>query len=315
MVGSASGEVVATTRDPTQKSFGADRDMIHIDHDKVISHIKEVAQVHILPYFSNLKTEHIAYKTGDDPVTIADKEAESVLTTRLLDLFPGSFVVGEEAFAADSSILNRFFGESPVWIVDPVDGTRNFAKGSSEFGVIVALAKQNQTLAGWIYDPLSGEVVSAEKGGGAWYKGQKLKVPASKPLPEMAGALSPRLIAPFMASGQDKAKAPAFEDMRAGAHEYPRLVIDAPHFGKTAPRPIHFRAHLSQTNSWDDAAGVLIHSEAGGYSATWEGDAYGVQVNDRGLLLAPDRDSWHAIKNWIASFCELPPTKMKANKS
>jgi fructose-1,6-bisphosphatase/inositol monophosphatase family enzyme len=280
--------------------------MVRIDPDRVTRHIQEVAEEHILPYFRNLKAEHIAYKIGDDPVTIADKEAESALSTRLLDLLPGSNVVGEEAFATDKSIFNRFSGESPVWIIDPVDGTRNFAKGNREFGVIVALAKQNQGIAGWIYDPTSGEVLVAEKGSGAYYKGKKLSVLPAKAFPELRGALSPRIIEPYRKSKNSSGVAPIFEEMAAGAHEYPRLVIDAPHFGKSAPKSIHFRAGLTQTYPWDDAAGVLIHSEAGGYAATWRGDPYSVSVIDRGLLLAPDRDSWQELKNWCASFCELP---------
>ena len=281
--------------------------MIRIDPDKIMQHIKEVSQLHILPRFYDLKPEHVERKSDRSLVTIADKEAESALTKRLLDLLPGSKVVGEEAFAADSSILSRFFDESPVWIIDPVDGTSNFASGNREFGVIVALAKQNQILAGWIYDPTSDEVVTAEAGSGAYFKGKKLSVLPSRPIEEMFGVLSSAIIGPYRKSGQSASPGqPVFEAMKAGAHEYPRLVIDAPHFGKTAPQAIHFRAGLTQTNSWDDAAGVLIHREAGGYSATWAGDPYSIQVNDRGLLLAPDRDSWRELKNWCGSFCKLP---------
>jgi fructose-1,6-bisphosphatase/inositol monophosphatase family enzyme len=279
---------------------------VRVDIDEVTRHIREVAQEHILPYFRNLKDGQVSYKIGDDPVTIADKEAESALSTRLLGLLDGSKVVGEEAFAANNGILDRFSSESPVWIIDPVDGTRNFAKGNAEYGVLVALSKQNQILAGWIYDPTSDEVITAEKGSGAYYKGQKLKVLPSKPLSEMSGALSPRIIEPYQKAKNSKGLAPVFEEMRAGAHEYPRLVIDGPHFGKADPKPIHFRAGLIQTNAWDDAAGVLIHNEAGGYAATWREEPYGLTVFDHGLLLAPDVDSWHAIKNWAAEFCELP---------
>ena len=280
--------------------------MPRVDIDAVTDIIREVADEHILPYFRNLKADHIAYKIGDDPVTIADKEAESSLSTRLLDLLPGSNVVGEEGFAADNGILSRFSSESPVWIIDPVDGTRNFAKGNPEFGVIVALAKQNQVVAGWIYDPTSGEVVTAEKGSGAYYKGQKLQVLPAKPLPDMVGGLSQRIIEPLEKSKYFNELKPVFEVMAAGAHEYPRLVIDAPHFGKPAPKPFHFRASLIQTNPWDEAAGVLIHAEAGGHAATWRGDPYSINVFDRGLLLAPDRDSWGELHQWVGGFCGLP---------
>jgi fructose-1,6-bisphosphatase/inositol monophosphatase family enzyme len=280
--------------------------MSFIDIDAVTNHIKEVAEQHILPYFRHLKPEHIAYKIGDDPVTIADKEAESALSTRLLALLPGSKVVGEEAFSLDPGILSRFSGESPVWIIDPVDGTRNFAKGNREFGVIVALAKQNQVIAGWIYDPTSGEAVTAEKGGGAYYQGRKLSVLPPVPVEQMVLNISPRIQEPYENSPDYNKLQPVLDAMTAGCHEYPRLVLQQPHFGKSHPLALHARATLIHTNPWDEAAGVLIHGEAGGYGARWSGQAYSVTVFDQGLLLAPDRDSWQELKNWCGRFCELP---------
>lgn len=280
--------------------------MIRIDPLKVINHIKEVAEVNVLPYFRNLKADQIAFKTGDDPVTIADKEAESALSARLLELLPGSKVVGEEAFAADSGILSRFSGESPVWIIDPVDGTRNFAKGSPEFGIIVALVERCQAVAGWIYDPVSGDVVTAEKGAGAWFRGERLRVLPPASLRDMTISMSPLIVQPYQASPEYVADRPILDPMAAGCHEYPRLVVHRPHFGKQNPVSIHARATRLHTNPWDEAAGVLIHAEAGGYGARWSGEPYSVQVMDKGLLLAPDRDSWHALRDWIASFCELP---------
>jgi fructose-1,6-bisphosphatase/inositol monophosphatase family enzyme len=280
--------------------------MIRVDPDKVTKHIKEVAEAHILPYFCNLKAEHIAYKIGDDPVTIADKEAESALSKRLLELLPGSNVVGEEAFAGDSTILSRFSDESPVWIIDPVDGTRNFARGNPEFGVIVALAKQNQILMGWIYDPTSGDMITAERGSGAWFKGEKLKVLPPVPVGDMTINASPLIVEPYRKSRYYNELKPVFDAMTAGCHEYPRLVLQQPHFGKKDPLALHARATRIHTNPWDEAAGVLIHGEAGGYGARWNGGAYSLNILDQGLLLAPDRDSWNELKNWCASFCELP---------
>jgi fructose-1,6-bisphosphatase/inositol monophosphatase family enzyme len=274
--------------------------------DDVTQHIKEVAEQVVLPYFRNLKTEHIAYKIGDDPVTIADKESEIELTKRLSGLLPGSKVLGEEAFSTNPGLLDLFSGESPVWIVDPIDGTRNFAAGRPDFGIIVALSKQNQIVAGWIYDPVSREVVTAEQGSGAWWKGQKLKVLPTKPLEQMYGCLTQRIAEPFEESHNNKALAPKYEGMRAGAHEYPRLVIHESHFGHVSPRSFDFRASLFQTCAWDEAAGVLIHAEAGGHSARWNGQPYDLKIWDQGLLSATDPDSWHALRNWCANYCEFP---------
>jgi fructose-1,6-bisphosphatase/inositol monophosphatase family enzyme len=279
--------------------------MPHIDIQAVKNAIQEVAEAEILPFFRKLKPEHIAFKVGDDPVTIADKAAESALSTRLLDLLPGSKVVGEEVFATDKGVIDRFFGESPVWIIDPIDGTRNFVRGSPEFGVIVALAERNQIIAGWIYDPTSKEVFTAEKGGGAYYRGERLKVLPALPLPGMLGYLSDNLLADYEKAKKPGADEPAFERMVVGAHEYPRLVLNRPHFGKNKPQ-IHFRASKRQTFPWDDAAGVLIHAEAGGYAANWRNEPYHPAVLDRGLLTAPDEDSWHRLRDWFRGFSELP---------
>jgi fructose-1,6-bisphosphatase/inositol monophosphatase family enzyme len=201
--------------------------------------------------------------------------------------------------------LNSFFSESPVWIIDPIDGTRNFVRGSSEFGVIVALAEQNQTLAGWIYDPTSKQVITAEKGAGSWFNGHKLQVLDSQSLPDMRGFLGDRLLERYKKQNKVNSLEPVFQVMTAGAHEYPRLVYNKPHFGKDKPQA-HFRASYSYATPWDDAAGVLIHQESGGYSAFWNGDAYRPSEMHRGLALAPDKTSWIELKNWCQTFCETP---------
>ena len=276
-----------------------------VDIDAVTQIIREVAAERILPRFRNLKEGDIAYKTGDDPVTIADKEAESDLSNRFLDLLPGSKVVGEEAFALDSSILTRFSGESPVWIIDPVDGTRNFAAGSSEFGTIVALAKRNQIVAGWIYSPTSDEVVTTELGAGAWYKGTRLKVQPPAPLNKSNARLGERIVDALNARKTRAANAPTYAYTKPGAYDYPDLLIDTPHFGGGGEK-LHFRASLYHSTSWDDAAGVLMHAEAGGHAAHWDGAPFDMTVMHRGLILAPNKESWNELKDWCEKFCTYP---------
>ena len=279
--------------------------MIRFDQEAVTTIIRDVAAEYILPRFRNLESGDIAFKTGDDPVTIADQEAENALSARLSDLLPGSKVLGEEAFATNQGVLKALDSESPVWIIDPIDGTRNFVKGSSEFGVIVALAEQNQTIAGWIYDPTSNDVVSAEKGSGAYHQGIRLKVLPSRPLTEMHGFLGDRLVSFYKNKNLINKLQPDFDVMSAGAHEYPRLVINSPHFGKST-RQSHFRASFLHSYPWDDAAGVLIHAESGGYASFWDGRAYQPSILYQGLALAPDEDSWYQLKNWCMTFADLP---------
>src|SRR5690349_21342761 len=110
------------------------------DIDRVSAIIREVAEAEILPRFRRLQQSDIREKGPGDLVTVADEVAERRLTERLRDLVPNSLVLGEEAVAADQRVLGRIFEEDPVWIIDPVDGTSNFASGKPAFGVIVAYA-------------------------------------------------------------------------------------------------------------------------------------------------------------------------------
>ncbi|MDD5585553.1 MAG: inositol monophosphatase [Alphaproteobacteria bacterium] len=279
--------------------------MVKVNPEAVENIIREVAETEILPRFGNLKEGDIAYKAADDPVTIADKEAEKALSSRLSALLPGSKVVGEEEFASNRGLLDHFFSESPVWIIDPIDGTRAFMGGKPYFGTIVALVERNQTVAGWLYDPTSKEFVTAEKGSGAYHNGVKLRVLPSAPLEKMKGGLGYAILENLPDTPSFKsALAPSYGRMGYACHEYARLVVDSPHFARPKS-PIHFRASLSFCTPWDDAAGVLAHQEAGGYSAHWNGEPFKPSSYGRGLLVAPDRESWLELRQWIAGYCKL----------
>ncbi len=317
--------------------------MTKINVEKVAEIISEVADAEILPRFRRLKVGDIAFKTGDDPVTIADKEAEKALSIRFLDLLPGSKVVGEEAFATNPRLLECFFGESPVWIVDPIDGTRNFVAGNPTFGVIVGLAERNQMVAGWPYDPMSKEFIAAEIGSGAYIYGvdeekkSKHKAPNSPPnLADNAGFLthstpkkknsSPlklkilplttntiprgtpgwRISDAYKKAGKPNLKlTPQVEKtMMSACHEYARLVTGEPYFSLPGEQ-WHFRMILKTCSPWDDAAGFLIHQEAGGYGALWDDSPLLPSSHGKGFLLAPDHDSWLQLREWVRTLVDL----------
>ena len=82
----------------------------------------------IVPRFQTLGDDDVHQSSPTDLVTVADVETEEWLTPRLLELLPGSVVVGEEGVAADERVLDHLEGDAPVWVVDPVDGTRNLRK-------------------------------------------------------------------------------------------------------------------------------------------------------------------------------------------
>ena len=134
--------------------------------------LRFAAERAILPRWCALADHEVSHKAADDPVTIADHECEAFLTEALMRLAPGVPVVGEEAAHADPAVLDRLTGA--CWIIDPLDGTHNFAHGQPPFGIIVALADGGETVAGWIYDPLSRRFCHAHRGKGAFVNGERV---------------------------------------------------------------------------------------------------------------------------------------------
>src|SRR5260221_7511219 len=160
------------------------------DIQRVSDLIAEAAAAEIAPRFGKLAASDIREKAPDDLVTVADLAMERRLTPALGDLLPGSTVVGEEAVSDDALIQDRLDGEDWVWLIDPVDGTTNFAEGRPMIAVIVALVHRGRTVAGWIHDPLAGTTATAEDGAGAWAAGERLRVAAPVAMPAMTGPVN-----------------------------------------------------------------------------------------------------------------------------
>ena len=256
------------------------------DAARVADAIATVAAEEIVPRFRQLAADDIREKKPGDLVTVADEAAERALEARLRDILPGSVVVGEEAVSKDAGILARLDQAAPAWIVDPVDGTANFAAGLPLFAVMVSLAWGGQAVAAWIHDPLTGAMVSAERGAGAWLGDMRLRVASAHDVASMSGAVSFRygkrpLIRKI--AGRTERLGSVFQ-LRCAGQEYLALVRAQSHFSL-----------YHRLMPWDHAAGQLIHGEAGGYSARLDGSSYRPSHLDGGLLLAPDQASWEAI--------------------
>ncbi len=108
----------------------------------------------LLPRFRNLEQHHIHRKGTDSLVTEADFEAERFLEQGLHNILPNSITIGEEKIANDKKRLQELLltrNNLPVWLVDPLDGTRNFVKGSNIFCSMIALVRHQRVCASWIY--------------------------------------------------------------------------------------------------------------------------------------------------------------------
>jgi fructose-1,6-bisphosphatase/inositol monophosphatase family enzyme len=258
-----------------------------IDPGRVARLVAEAAAEEILPRFGRLDPGEVREKGPNDLVTVADLAMEARLTRDLVALLPGSVVVGEEAVANDQSVHDGVSADAPVWIVDPVDGTANFAQGRPFVAVIVALAVGGVTVAGWIHDPLAGRMVIAERGAGAWLDGRRARVraaPAS--IADATGALSARYFAKPMRQSIEarRNRVGPSRPLFCAGHEYLRLIDGS-----------HDFSLYNRIMPWDHAAGCLIHAEAGGWAAKLDASPYGPRDRDGGLLLANDADTWAAI--------------------
>ncbi len=248
----------------------------------------------ILPRWRQLAAHEVERKASGgllpDVVTIADREAEAILTQGLARLLPEAAIVGEEACHADAALLDRL-GETLCWIVDPLDGTNNFAAGKAPFGILIALAERGETVAGWIYDCLSGRLCHAHRGGGAFVDGERTEARETGACPPIAAN---SLI--YMQPARREAVRAAIEPHytlvdipRCAAEQYPRLVLgqnDVALFERTLP--------------WDHAAGALFVNEAGGKAARPDGSEYRVVLHAQpGLLAAASERLWDELASRV----------------
>ncbi len=235
----------------------------------------------IMPRWRNLAAHEVEEKAKDDLVTVADREVEQFLTEALERLAPGVAVVGEEAAHADPSVLQRLTGA--CWIIDPIDGTGNFASGLGHFATMVALADGGETIAGWIYDPQRDRMCRARRGEGAFVNEQPITAHASGDKPLRLAAMTR-----YMALEQR-----ALFDREIGPHH---TLVDAP--GCAAEQyPLvalgeHDIAIYERVLPWDHAAGCLFLNEAGGRCARQDGSDYRVDSTRKGLIAAASPRLW-----------------------
>ncbi|UFN50689.1 inositol monophosphatase family protein [Roseomonas sp. OT10] len=263
--------------------------------DAVAALLREAAGQEIMPRFRRLAEGAIREKTGPlDLVTDADEAAERKIAAGLAELFPGCAVVGEEACSADAAIMDRLAEADLAFVVDPVDGTANFAAGLPLFGCMAAAFIRGEVVAGWIHDPLGDDTAIALRGEGAWIaapdgtRTAALRVAPPVSVRQMVGAVSWTYMPDGMRQ-QVPARLPrlaATIGLRCAAHEYRML----------AGGHIHCSAY-ARLMPWDHAAGWLLHAEAGGFSARFDGLPYDpARQRSGGLLCAPDRASWEALR-------------------
>ncbi|MFE2555807.1 inositol monophosphatase family protein [Streptomyces sp. NPDC059352] len=231
--------------------------------------VRKAAAAEIMPRFRQLATHEIVEKNGPhDLVTVADRAAEAHLTASLTALLPGSVVVGEEAVHADPSVYEALRGEAPVWIVDPVDGTRQFVHGDPGFCTLVALALRGELLASWTYVPALDEMAIAVRGRGATLNGQPIRSGSPAPGAVLRVATShPDYTTPDQKRALHGLRAEGVAPRPCGSAGLEYLSVARGDLDGTA---------FSWEYAWDHAAGLLLVAEAGGTQTTVAGEPFRV---------------------------------------
>lgn len=251
--------------------------------------LREAAADVVVPLFRRLDDADISEKAPGEVVTVADRKAEALISAGLRRLRPDSVVVGEEAVAEDPSLLRHLRGAGDVWLVDPVDGTSNFAAGRRPFALMVALLTDGVPAASWVYDPLDGTMATCRAGDGTWLDGTPVRTAGREPLP---GALRGTAMTRFLPSDFRRSVEAGGErlgELLPGQHcagrEYLDVLTGAQQF-----------VLFWRTLPWDHAPGTLLVREAGGVARRFDGTDYHPADDGKGLLVAASEEIWDEVR-------------------
>src|SRR5579875_2656663 len=209
-------------------------------------------------------------KGAYDLVTAADRASEQLVIKRLRERFPQHGIVAEEGSRAEMDATLR-------WYVDPLDGTTNFAHGFPMWNVTLGLARNDEVIAGVVYDPLNRELFAAERGAGARLNGAPMKV-------SNIGVLNDSLVSTGFPSRK--------RHQNVNIHFYYQLamVTHGVRRGGSAAIDLAYTAcgrveafWEFGLNPWDMAAGTLLVEEAGGAVSGMRGERF--ELNGKYVLV------------------------------
>lgn len=272
-----------------------------IDIQTVTGVIEETARTLVLPRFSLLSAADVEAKAtpGDpaDVVTVADREVETYLSKALTALTPSAAVIGEEASHHRPELLRLLASAQPLWVIDPIDGTKNFAAGNSGFGIMVAYVVDGQTQAAWLVLPARRQTFVAEAGSGAFVNGERIRVPSFPQESRSRGAVLVR----YMPGGLGE-------------------TVTGALYGRVRMRPPSGCAAIEYTDilrglgdfviyyrllPWDHAAPALVLAEAGGRVTHFSGQSYAARSESQLTIVARDAGTADQLHDWLRP--HVPP--------
>ncbi len=274
------------------------------DSDRVAELMRETAAAELLPRFRALAKEDIRQKGPGDIVTVADVASEQRLASGLARILPGVPVVGEEAVEQEPGLVDLIGrpGES-CWIVDPLDGTANFAAGKDRFAMILCLVHDTVAVSGWILDVPRGHMAVVQKGQGVTLDGAPVR--RGKPGRPPNGYVGYKVRKEF-----DRQLPP---DKRRTLGQVSTLSCAGAEYLEILAGRADFNLYR-RTKPWDHAAGTLMVAEAGGEAQRFDGRPYEpAQPVDSGLIAAIHSQTLAEVKTLFDAIrapllAELPKT-------
>ncbi|MGZ5929852.1 MAG: inositol monophosphatase family protein [Rhizomicrobium sp.] len=226
--------------------------------------------------FGELENLQVSMKGPADFVTSADKRTEGILVEELTKARPGYAFLGEEGGIVEGRDKTHRF------IIDPIDGTTNFMHGIPHFAISIGLEREGQLVSALVYNPVTDDLFTAEKGHGAFLNNKRLRVAARKDLGSSVIATG----LPFMGKeGHARAAAEmaAVMNVTAGIRRMGAASLDLAYVA--AGRFDGFWEHGLQP--WDMAAGILLLKEAGGVITDMNG---GEQMMTNGQVVCANEN-------------------------
>lgn len=246
--------------------------------EAVAEAIQEVAEETVTRRFRELRANEIQEKAKGEIVTSADRDCEAALTTCLRSILRLP-VVGEESSAQNPGLLDLLDSGTSCCIVDPIDGTSNFAVGNPDYAVMVAYVHNGILAASWIWIPSRHLMYIAEHRNGATRNGEPLSHPKhASDARAMTGIIKERFLPDAVRShlaANGSKTGPATADSNCAGIEYPQIAEGATDY------ILYWR-----TLPWDHAPGVLLARETGHVAVRLDGSKYTTSGNRTGLLVA-----------------------------
>ncbi len=257
------------------------------DHRAVATLLRQAALDEILPRYRKVE-RHL--KTDGSWLTEADLAMQARVQRELAERFPEIPFLGEEMSEEEQQGLMRH-ADSGLWILDPLDGTSNFAAGVPLFGPSLALIRGGKAVLGVVMDVMRDETFSAATGRGAWLNGERIAPPVTDiPLGKTLACIDLKRL--------DKALATRIvtEHPYGSQRSIGSVALD---WCWVAAGRFHVYLHGKQ-GLWDYAGGHVILEEAGGHSCTLEGEAvFNNTLEKRSAICAGDPRLFAEWTAWL----------------